>query len=223
MIDYSKKHRKMPEMETHNTQLPEIDFYFARSGNSLRAAIALELSDVPFEKYELDMSQNAHKSETFLEINPAGHVPVLVLKTPNGHTILPQSGAIMEYLLSRHRPELIPEGELARATCNSIVLAALSDVAIQNALARYLSKHDDASRFVLDRMLADLRALFETVKTAPYLCGNRVTIADYAHFPVVYMRAPQLRKLPDFNHVLDWLERMSCRATNKVRIARQSG
>ena len=55
---------------------------------------------------------------------------------------------------------------------------------------------------------ADLRALFCPVETTPYLCGNAVTIADYAHFPVVYMRETRLRSEPDCSHVLRWLDRM---------------
>lgn len=194
----------MPEANT-----PRFDFYFARSGNSLRAAIALELCDVPFQKHELDMSQNDQKSETFLAINPAGRVPALVLNTADGRTtVLPQSGAIMEYLLRQHRLDLFPEDETERAICNAVFIGALSDLAIQNALARYLSMNVKASRFILDRMLSDLRALFEPVKTSPYLCGKKVTIADFAHFPVVHMRAPQLRQLTDFAHVLDWYDHM---------------
>jgi glutathione S-transferase len=188
----------------------DIDFYFARSGNSLRAGIALELSGASFQRHELQLAQGDHKSESFLALNPAGHVPALMLTAADGtKTVLPQSGAIMKYLVTKHRPDLLPGEEIARATCNASFLAALSDVAIQNALARYLSAHGDAARFVFDRMLADLRALFEPVRTAPYLCGDRVTIADYAHFPVVYMRAPQLREMPDVTHVLEWLQRLS--------------
>jgi GST-like protein len=195
----------MPE-----TNRPRFDFYFARSGNSLRAAIALELCEVPFHKHELDMSQNDQKSEAFLAINPAGRVPALVLTAPDGHTtVLPQSGAIMEHLLRQHRLDLFPEDEGERAICNAIFIAALSDVAIQSALAGYLSMNVQAARFILDRMLSDLRALFEPVKASPYLCGKKVTIADFAHFPVVHMRAPQLRQLTGFAHVLGWYDHMS--------------
>lgn len=191
------------------TDAAPIDFYFARSGNSLRAAIALELCDVAFRKHELDMSKLAHKSEEFLAINPAGHVPTLVLTAPDGPAALPQSGAIMDYLLRKHRPDLFPTDDTARAICSAVFLAAISDVAIQNALARYLRSNAHAADFILDRMLSDLRALFEPVKTAPFLCGEKITIADYAHFPVIYMRAPLLRRLSGFAHVLAWHDRMS--------------
>ncbi|MEM7070977.1 MAG: glutathione S-transferase family protein [Pseudomonadota bacterium] len=188
------------------------DFYFARSGNSLRAAIALELSGQMFNKHKIDMSQKAHKSEAFLNINPAGHVPVLVITKPDGRATLPQSGAIMEYLFRQFCPDLIPKDEIARARCNAVFIAALSDVAMQNAFARYLSSHRDVVQFIFSRMLSDLRALFEPVKKTPYLCGYSPTIADYAHFPVIYMRALQFSKLEGLTHVLDWLDRMSADA-----------
>lgn len=188
--------------------MPELDLYYARSANSLRAAIALELSGVPYARHEMDLAGQQQKSESFLAMNPAGHVPVLILTGLDGRTALPQSGAIMDYLLRQHRPDLYPEDEIALANCTASFLAALSDVAIQNALARYLSSQPEAAQFVLDRMLADLRALFCPVEKTPFLCGNAVTIADYAHFPVVYMREARLRSEPDCSHVLRWLDRM---------------
>jgi GST-like protein len=188
--------------------MPDLDLYYARSGNSLRAAIALELSGVPYKRHELDLARQQQKSESFLALNPAGHVPVMIVTRPDGRAALPQSGAIMDYLLRQHRPDLYPVDEIARASCTATFLAALSDLAIPNALARYLSAQPEAARFVLDRMLADLRALFRPVETTRFLCGDAVTIADYAHFPVLYMREARLRSEPDYGHVLRWLDRM---------------
>lgn len=199
----------MPENETENSMPVQYDLYFARSGNSLRAAIALELSNLPFQKHELKMLNGDHKSKEFLAINPAGHVPVLVLTRADKQVVLPQSGAIMEHLLEQHCPDLVTQDPIERAKCNAVIHAALSDIAVQNALARYLHEHSEAAEFVFNRMLADLRAIFETVRADRFLCGADVTIADYAHFPVVYMREAQLRKQPDFDHVMDWLDRMN--------------
>lgn len=187
---------------------PKIDFYFARTGNSLRAAIALELSNCTFEPHPLNLINNEQKSKKFLEINPAGKVPVLVLSTHEERHVLTQSGAIMEFLLNRYRQDLFPEGEIALSICKASFFAALSDISTQNALAIYLSDYPDSAQFIYKRMTNDLYNLFLPVLNSPYLFGENKTIADYAHFPVVYMREAQLRKAGDVPHIINWLKRM---------------
>ena len=52
--------------------------YFSRTGNSLRAAIAVELAPIEVDRQFLDMARREHKAPDFLAINPAGAVPVFV-------------------------------------------------------------------------------------------------------------------------------------------------
>ena len=49
-----------------------------------------------------------HKTEAFLKINPAGHVPVVVLSNSGKPIVLSQSGAIMDYVIRQNRPDLWP-------------------------------------------------------------------------------------------------------------------
>lgn len=188
--------------------MTEIDLYYARSGNSLRAAIALELSQMPYRLHALDLTKMAHKQDDFLNINPAGHVPAVVLTRGGERTVLVQSGAILEYFLRQSRPDLWPKDEIKRALCMVSVYSAVSDIALQNAYARYLSGQPEAAQFALGRLWSDLLTAFRAIQDTPYLCGSAKTIADYAHFPVVYMREARLRKDSRAGHIVDWLERM---------------
>ncbi|TBR37379.1 glutathione S-transferase family protein [Marinomonas agarivorans] len=181
---------------------------YARSGNSLRAAIALELCQLNFKRCEISVSDGDQKSSSFLKLNPAGYVPVLIIKDNNTEIALSQSGAIMDFLLSEYRSDLIPTNTIERAKCYSHFYASISDIAIQNALARYLHHHEESSNFIFQRMLNVLLAEFSSLQSGEYLCGDKVSIADYAHFPIVYMREDQLREMSDAQHILDWLNRM---------------
>ncbi|TLP55339.1 glutathione S-transferase family protein [Parasedimentitalea maritima] len=190
--------------------MSSFDFYFARSGNSLRAAIALELAEVPVRRHLLDLSTAEHNNDWFKKITPAGHVPVLHIHQKDGRDlVLTQSGAIMDHVLGERRPELWPENTLDRANCTAMVHNAISDIAVQNTLARYLAHEPNAANLVLERMWTSLYAAFGPLQNAPYLCGDTPTIADFAHFPVVYMRAPHLRSIPRAAHVIKWLDRMA--------------
>lgn len=188
--------------------MPEMELYHGRTGNSLRAAIAVELACPDIGKNELNLAGKEHRQDWFLRINPAGMVPVLVERSGGEILILTQSGAIMDYLLSRHCPELWPKTSAGRALCMASFVAAVSDVAVQNAVARYLADSPDSSRFVLDRVVTSILDAFQSVRNQPFLFGQSKTIADYSHVPVVYMRASLLATFAECGHILDWLERM---------------
>ena len=186
----------------------DAELYYARTGNSLRAVIAVELAGIEVRKHELNLPGMEHKQDWFIKLNPAGAVPVLVERDGDDTMVLTQSGAIMAHLVDRYRPDLWPAAPADKSRCMASFVAALSDVAVQNGLARYLESMPEASRFVFDRLTDSIRASFVAVSEQPFLCGARKTIADYAHFPVIYMRAHALSALPEFSHVTAWLARM---------------
>ncbi|PID63059.1 MAG: hypothetical protein CSB44_02830 [Gammaproteobacteria bacterium] len=188
----------------------ERKLYFARSGNSLRAAIAVELGRIDAERHELDLAAGDHKRPVFLAINPVGAVPALIERdTVSGVELrLSQSGAILDHILRRDRPELIPVESNACALDHASVCAALSDIAVQNGLMKYMDFNAENVEFLQGRLLNSIAACFEPVKAADFLGGTSPMRADFAHFPVVFMREAWLRSLPDFAHVVAWLERM---------------
>jgi len=188
--------------------MSDTTLYYARTGNSLRAAIAVELAELEVRKRAMNLPGKEHKQDWFIELNPAGVVPVLVERNGDDTFVLTQSGAIMNHLVDRHRPDLWPEAPTDKSLCMASFIAALSDVAVQNGLARYLESMPEASRFVFDRLTDSIRVAFAPVARQPFLCGESKTIADYAHLPVIYMREHALAAMPEFAHVIAWLERM---------------
>ncbi|MES2937052.1 MAG: glutathione S-transferase family protein [Pseudomonadota bacterium] len=183
--------------------------YFSRSGNSLRAAIAVELAGLPVEKIRLDMAAGDNRTPAFLGLNASGTVPAYLERLADGEElVLTQSAAIADHLLQPTRPELYPNDPVERARVQSSVYAAISDLAMQNSLMRYLSFSEDSVRFLQERFLRMLAAAFEGLKTQPWVCGARMTIADVAHYPAVHMRRAQLEAIGCYPHVLDWAARM---------------
>jgi glutathione S-transferase len=182
--------------------------YCSRSGNSLRAALGIELCGIDVKRIEINLNVKEQKSDWFAQINPAGVVPVLVETIGEKNFVLTQSGAILNYLIRQYRVDLIPEDPFDEALCTASVFSAVSDIAVQNALTRYLETTPEAATFVLDRMKSSLSAAFTSVTNSRYLFGEKLCIADFAHFPVVYMREAYIRNDPHFAHVVEWLDRL---------------
>ena len=185
-------------------------FYHSRSGNSLRAAIAVELAEIDVERCFLDLGKGEHKTPEFLVVNPAGAVPAYVERreADGPGAVLTQSGAILGYLLTKHRPELVPGDPFDHARAQSLVMGAVSDIAVQNALLRYLADQAESAAFLQARLLSAIAATFSALPDSGYFGGERPNIADFAQFPVIYMREALLRAEGEFGPILDWMDRM---------------
>ncbi len=183
--------------------------YHARSGNSLRAAIAIELAGIDVQRTCLDLAAAEHQTPAFLKLNPAAAVPVYVEETDGEPAfVLTQSAAIAEYVLRAARPELFPCAAIDAARVSSAVHAAVGDIAVQNGLMRYLSFSPESVAFLQARFVHTLRASLRGLHAHRHVCGAQMTVADVAHYPVVHMRRPMLVAFGGSEHVLAWADRM---------------
>ena len=67
---------------------------FGESGNSYKAALALELSGLEWEPIFVDFFNGASRSDAYRALNPMGEAPLLV----DGDRKISQSGVIQQYI-----------------------------------------------------------------------------------------------------------------------------
>jgi glutathione S-transferase len=72
-------------------------YCFGESGNAYKAALALTLTDTPWDPVFVDFFNGETRTPAFRAINEMGEVPVLV----DGETTLTQSAVILDYLSSK--------------------------------------------------------------------------------------------------------------------------
>ena len=89
--------------------------YGYRNGRTLRAAWALEEAGAQYEYVEIDLMRGEGREPQFLEINPAGKVPVL----DDDGTIITESAAICMHVAEKHPQSrlLPPASTLERSQC----------------------------------------------------------------------------------------------------------
>lgn len=121
--------------------------YF-RSSTSYRVRIALNLKDLSYDYVAWHLRLGGHRDKAFLDINPQGLVPALVL---DDGTMLSQSLAIMEYLDEAYpEPPLLPKDTLGRARVRMISQMIACDIhpvnnlRILNALKQSFGADDEA-------------------------------------------------------------------------------
>ena len=72
-------------------------YCFGESGNAYKCALALELTQTPWQPVYVDFFKGEARSPAFLAINEMGEVPVLV----DGDLTLSQSGLILQHIADK--------------------------------------------------------------------------------------------------------------------------
>jgi len=123
----------------------------------------------------------------FAKINPLERIPVL----DDGGFILPESGAIVEYIEDTHpAPALRPADAKERARMR--VLYDIADHYILSALLKLFNQANPATRDakVVDGALTDLakslKGLDHYISGGKYALGNSLTLADCALVPALF-------------------------------------
>lgn len=188
---------------------------------SLRARWMLQELGVEFEALTVNLAAGEHRHPEFLQINPAGKVPVLV----DGDLILNESVAIVQYLGEKY-PEggFIPTDARLRADAHRWTLFTVTE--LEQPLWR-ISRHTallpEEDRSPADVALArrdflPMATVLENhMKGRAHVVGDRVTTAD---FIIAYTLdwADEAQLLGEFPTLRSYLERMYARPRAPKRI-----
>lgn len=123
------------------------------------------------------------KSEAFLQLNPQGKMPLLVL--PDGLS-LPESQVIESYLLDKYKgvgPDLLPQSPELRAI--AALAARIHDIYIAPIQGCMYKPYEDAAdrRKKIGEISFQLDVLEKTVIGGPFVCGKEISFGDGALLP----------------------------------------
>jgi maleylacetoacetate isomerase len=162
-------------------------FAFWRSSATYRIRVALALKGLTAEEHYIDLDAGDQRAGSFLEINPLGAIPALIVP---GQAPLTQSLAILEYLDETvPNPPLLPPDAPGRARVRSIAAGLAADLhpLIVPRVRRYLTTtggFDDAAwrAWQIHWFTTGLQALEKRLATeagtGTYCHGDSITMAD---------------------------------------------
>ncbi len=186
-------------------------YCFAESGNAYKAALALELSGLPWEPRFVDFFNGEARSPAFRALNPMGEVPVL---DADG-LILTQSGVIQDWVmettgkLSGTSPEA--RREILRWTIfdNQKVSGMAGPLRfIMNFLPE--DKRDaGVTGFLSGRLKAALATLEGQLAARDWLVGDQLTCADLSCAGYLYYPEPFTFTRADYPAIDAWLDRIA--------------
>ncbi|QWT21381.1 glutathione S-transferase family protein [Bacillus sp. NP157] len=163
------------------------DLHGARTGNSLRAAIALAESGLPFKAVPVDLRRGEHRSNAFAALNPLGKVPVLVIDDGDGPWALSQSGAIMLEVARRAGERLMPREPRANALALERFFYFITDVIEPSHAGFFLARDDEqAGAVALHRLVVErIHAADAFLSRSPWMSGQHFSLADIAAYTLI--------------------------------------
>ena len=159
--------------------------YGMGSPNVVKVVIALEEMGQPYDFVHVNVFQGEQREPWFLALNPNGKVPVLVEERDNGDFPLFESGAIMDWLATRHGQFAgACEDEKAKVRQWLTFQMANCGPTFGNAIHFSFATQDNpygANRFQIE-MRKQLKVIEQRLAASDYLAGG-YSIADMALWP----------------------------------------
>ena len=185
---------------------------FGESGNSYKAALALEMSGLDWEPIFVDFFNGAtRKSEYRSDVNEMGEVPVLV----DGDFRISQSGAIQAYVTEKSGrfggKDRDQNYEIFRwVLWDNHKLS--SNAGMTRFLCNFLPKEHrnaDVIAFNQGRLKAAYQILDTHLASRDWIVGDGVTNADLSCCGYLYYPEPFGFDRADWPHIDAWLTRLS--------------
>jgi glutathione S-transferase len=150
---------------------------------SIRVRWTLQELGIDFEAVPVNLLAGEHRSPTFLKLNPAGKLPVLV----DGDMVLTESIAIVLYLAEKYRDKgLMPADLQQRAQLMRWLLFTTTELEQPLwRMARHTALYPEEKRLPGELALARedfvemARILEEHMSGRQYVVGETATIADF--------------------------------------------
>lgn len=192
-----------------------IEIFGTLASRANRVVWVLEELEVPYTFWELDFSKGDHRHPRFLDLNPAGKIPVL----RDGSLVLTESAAIANYLGEKYpEKELIPpSGTPLRAKYDQwmfFVLAELEQPLWTMGKHKFAIPAEYRIPAVLPTALWEFAQASELLKKGlekgPFILGERFSLADI--FIAHTLIWAKMFKVPVEDPILnDYLGRMKAR------------
>ncbi len=186
-------------------------YCFGESGNSYKAALALQLAGVDWKPVYVDFFNGEARSPEYRAINPMGEVPTLV----DGDLTLSQSGVIQDYITEK-TGLFGGKNSAERREVLRWVLWDNHKMSSQAGITRFLSNFVPEEKRPMEvigwlngRLKAAYKILDSELADKDWLVGDSITNADISCCGYLYYPEPFGFDRADWPNINRWLDRIA--------------
>lgn len=184
---------------------------FGESGNAYKCALALELTQTPWQLRFVDFFNGEARGADFRQINPMGEVPVLV----DGGETLSQSGLILQHIAEK-TGQLGGASDAERKEIWRWILWDNHKFSTQVGTTRFLmnflpeeKRPEQVIAFQQGRLKAAYQVLEAHLAGRDWIVGQGPSIADLSCCSYLYYPEPFGFSRADWPGIDRWLDRIS--------------
>ncbi|MFT5785424.1 MAG: glutathione S-transferase [Ascidiaceihabitans sp.] len=165
-----------------------MQLFYTPNTISMAVAIALQEADIEHELTLVDFAKGEQLSAGYLDKNPKGRVPTLIVEGQP----LTETGALLE-LIATFAPEknLVPTNPLQAVKMRSVMFYLASTMHVNHAhrvrgirWANDQSSIDDMAAKAPETMAISAKYIEEECLTGPFILGDTISIADIYLFNI---------------------------------------
>lgn len=166
--------------------------YYSKLSSSMAVHLVLEEIGKPYEAIQMDLDSQHQFTPEFLEINPKGRVPALVLDEGEKKVVLTEVPAILSYL-AQINPELslMPTDTLEFAKAQSFNAYLSSTVHVAHAHRRRGSRWSDCTECrtsMAAKVASNMSECFAFIQAhylkKPWVLGDTFSVCDAYLFTI---------------------------------------
>jgi glutathione S-transferase len=175
-------------------------------------------SGIPLDMQVVDLFTGEHMQPTYAKLNPNRLVPTL----EDGDFVLTENSAILKYLAEKTGSPAYPADIRQRARVNErmdwtntqLCIDLVYGLVYPQIFDSHKRRSDEAQAATLERAKERAKTWLKVLDESTlgpgnsYLCGDRITIADFHAAPYVALAEVIGSDLADYPNVRRWLGRM---------------
>jgi glutathione S-transferase len=196
----------------------------ATSSNVMKVVWLLEELGLKYERIDLGGSFGGTQTEAYRAMNPIGLIPAL----QEGDFTLFESNAILRYICNAHAPHtsFYPQSPKERAVVEAwmdfqqTALSRHQSLLFQGLIRTAPEKRDHAVIATAIQDASKIWAILDArLALHPYVCGEEITLADFAYGPHIHRWFNLSFERPDAPHLLALYQRLLERPAFKAHCA----
>jgi GST-like protein len=197
---------------------PALVLYGMKTGNCIRAAMALEEAETPYVVRRYDPRTPGDGEAEYRRLNFTGKVPTLVDRSRPGELfVLTQSNAIVLYAAAKEPGRLLHAGDArAQARVLERYFYFVTDVIVPSHAALFVRTQGIpvAAKLLVDRSVVAIEDAERFASAGAFIAGDAFSIADIAAVTIVSSVVSELPwdRLPALSR---WFGEMKARPTFK--------